>query len=277
MSDQQEILKLRIMTSFLSPTEGQCTVTGISLALREEKWKISKIMTAMEQEGLLDKSNPRAPMLTERGLAEARRLEEGVEVAQNHLIYEGMELETARRDAYMWALHGSDALMDVIRESDTRYRLKRELRNQKNFRGSELCRHLSDGCYQFPFIIYREHVKDGKNISMANDGFAHPCTLYVDGGTGTVQLLIQSTEQRSGSNGKIMHGKVDQMAYFDSGRFIGAEFTSDVVSFPIDALNFVNIGSGTGNVLHGSVCLKMRCSCGIIHMPESKAIFTILI
>ena len=38
-----------------------------------------------------------------------------------------------------------------------------------------------------------------------------------------------------------------------------------------------NRGSGTDQILHGSVCLKMKCSVGFMHMPESTAIFTVLI
>ena len=46
------------------------------------------------------------------------------------------------------------------------------------------------------------------------------------------------------------------------------------ISCGTDALN---IGSGVGQILHGSVCLRMQCSVGTKHMPESTAIFTILI
>ena len=38
-----------------------------------------------------------------------------------------------------------------------------------------------------------------------------------------------------------------------------------------------NRGSGVDQILHGSVCLKMKCSVGLMHMPESTAIFTVLI
>ena len=43
------------------------------------------------------------------------------------------------------------------------------------------------------------------------------------------------------------------------------------------SLYFLNIGSGMGQILHGSVCLRMQCSVGTNHMPESTAIFTIMI
>lgn len=234
-------------------------------------------MIGMEKEGVLDRSNPRAPSLTEKGRAEATKYHERINLAQNHLLYEGMSMEDAKKDARTWAMYCSEALMEVIRSSDERYRVKHELRDQKTFSGAVLCKRLKDGCYRFPFIIYREQVKNNNNVSMANDGFAHPCTLYVNGGAGVIQLRALSMSQRSGADGSMIRGKVNKMEYFDAGRFISVEFHGDVIQFPAEALHFVNMDSGVGNILHGSVCLKMQCSCGIIHMPESKAIFTILI
>ena len=273
----RDLLKLRILLSFRVGAQESCTVTGIARSLREEKQKVSRMMIEMEKEGVIDRSNTRAPVLTEKGERLSREFAERIRIAQNHLIYEGVDLESAKHDAYIWALYCSDGLLNLVRDNDACYRAKHELRGLKSFDGGELCKKLDDGCYQFPFIIYREQVKDGDNISMANEGFAHPCTLYVDRGMGVIQLLIQPMNQKSAFNGKILRGRVDKLEYFDSGRFIGAEFINDVVSFPADALTFVNMPTATGNILHGSICVKMRCSCGIAHMPESTAIFTMLI
>lgn len=277
MSDSPDILRLRVLLCFLKSAPEHCTVTGISRTLKEEKYTISRVMVGLEKEGLIDRSDVRNPSLTEAGRTRAERYVERIEIATNHLLYEGVDVENARRDAAFWSLYCSDKLMEVVRSSEERYRIKHELRDQKTFSGATLCKRLKDGCYQFPFIIYREHVKNNNNISMANEGFEHPCTLYVNGGTGIIQLRSVPLSAKSASNGKTVHGKVDKMEYFDLGRFISAELHGNVISFPAEALSFVNMGTGVGQVLHGSVCLKMQCSCGIIHMPESKAIFTILI
>lgn len=277
MSDSPDILRLRVLLCFLKSAPEHCTVTGISRTLKEEKYKISRVMIGLEKEGLIDRTDVRRPSLTETGRAQAERYAERIEIATNHLLYEGVDVENARRDAAFWALYCSDKLMEVVLSSEERYRIKHELRDQKTFSGTTLCKRLKDGCYQFPFIIYREQVKNNNNVSMANEGFEHPCTLYVNDGVGIVQLRALSLSAKSGADGRMVHGKVNKMEYFDSGRFISAELHGNVISFPAEALNFVNMGTGVGQVLHGSVCLKMQCSCGIIHMPESKAIFTILI
>lgn len=74
-----------------------------------------------------------------------------------------------------------------------------------------------------------------------------------------------------------MQGRVHMVEYFDVGRYVSAALRGNVISIPAEVLNFVNIGEGVGQVLHGSVPLRMNCSVGTLHMPESQAIFTILI
>lgn len=67
------------------------------------------------------------------------------------------------------------------------------------------------------------------------------------------------------------------LRYFESGRFVSAESNGQVYSFPAAVLSFVSVGTGIGQVLHGTVGLQMDCSVGILHMPTSTAVFTILI
>lgn len=134
-----------------------------------------------------------------------------------------------------------------------------------------------DGCYAFPFLIFREHIKSGSNISIANEGFEHPCNLYVKNGVGTMQLRAVPLSAKSQLSGKLMSGKVKNIRYFDSERFVSAELNGQIFSFPADVLQFINVGSDAGQKLHGSVCLQMECSLGLLHMPELTAIFSMLI
>lgn len=276
MTESPGILRLRVLLCFLQKDDA-CTVMGISRTLKESKQNISRSMIALEKDGLLDRSDPRNPLLTELGLLKAKYYAERIEITLNHLLYEGVDIESARRDAFLWALYCSDKTMEAIKATEERYRVKYELREQKQFSGKKLCKLLKNGIYQFPFLIYRENVKRGTNISMANEGFEHPCTLYVNDGEGWIQLRAQPISAKSASSGKLLRGRAQSMQYFDSGRFIDAEINGNVFSFPADVLNFVNMGSGVGQILHGSCPVKMECSVGLIHMPESTAIFTILI
>lgn len=277
MFEPAELLKFRIMMCLLISSPENCNVTGIARTLHEEKYTVSRIMIHLENEGIIDRSNLRAPVLTEKGKAIANKYRENVSLAQNYLIYKGVDEEHAKEDAWAWALYCSDEFMNIIKAEDEKHQVKREFINKKNFTGAELCSKFKDGSYSFPFIIYRERAKGNNNISMANEGFEHPCTLRIKNGEGIIRLKIRSMNQKSDKNGQYLTGKVGKLEFYDSGRFIAAEFNGDMVNFPARALNFINIGSGNGQVLHGSICLKMQCSCGVIHMPESKAFFTILI
>lgn len=208
MPDSPDILRLRVLLCFLKRDE-TCTVMGISRTLKEAKQNISRAMIALEKDGLLDRSNPRCPTLTAPGYQKAKYYAERIEITLNHLLYEGVDVESARQDAFQWALYCSDKTMETIRATEQRYRVKYELRDQKQFSGIQLCKLLKDGVYQFPFLIYREHVKNGTNISMANEGFEHPCTLYVDDGEGWIQLRAQSISAKSASNGRLhRNGKI---------------------------------------------------------------------
>ena len=252
-------------------------VTGIARTLGEEKYSVSRAIASLERDGYITREDARNPRLTEKGMSAAKRYSERLEITLNHLLYEGVDMESAKRDAFVWALYCTDSTMDAVRATEERYRVKYELRDQKQFTGASLCKKLKDGCYAFPFLIFREHIKNGTNLSMANEGFEHPCNLYVKNGVGTVQLRAVPLSAKSQLSGMMMSGRVTSIRYFDSGRFVSAEPNGQIFSFPAEVLQFVNVGSNAGQILHGSVCLQMECSVGPIHMPESVAIFSMLV
>ena len=277
MEDNTKILKLRVLLCFLRFSPEDCNVTGISRTLGEEKYSVSRAVASLEKNGYISRENARNPKLTEKGREAAEKYSERLEITLNHLLYEGVDLESAQKDAFVWALYCTDSTLDAVRATEERYRVKYELRELKQFSGSALCKKLKDGCYPIPFLIFREHIKNGSNLSMANEGFEHPCNLYVKNGVGTVHLRAVSLSAKSGLSGKLMSGRVKTIRYFDSGRFVAAESNGQIFSFPADVLQFVNVGANAGQILHGSVCLQIECSVGLIHMPESVAIFSMLV
>ena len=277
MIDTTNILKLRILLCFLNSDKNECTVTSLSKTLGEEKYTISRLISALEKEMLIDKSDPRHPKLTTKGIELSNRYSERISTTINHLMYEGVAMENAKNDAFYWALYCSDETMSVVRATEEQYKVKHQLRSKKKFNGSTLCKMLKDGSYTFPFIIYREKIKNGSNISMGNDGFEHPCVLNIKNGLGTINLHAINLTAKSPLTGKLMNGKIKSMKYMCNGEYENAEINGDILQFPASVLDFVNMGSGAGQILHGSTCIKIQCSVGPLHMPESVAIFTILI
>ena len=244
MPESLDVLKLRVLLCFLNEEPKTCTVTGLAGVLGEGKQKVSRMLMALEREGLLDRSDPRRPCLTEAGRARAAYYEERTNVVLNHLLYEGLDIDSALHDAYAWALMSSDEGMALIRSSEQRYRAKYELRRQNEFGGAELCRRLGDGEYRFPFLIYREYVSGGTNLSMANEAFSHPCTLAVANGVGVVRLHPVDLSARSQMTGREMNGRVRRLMYLDGSTFVPAYDDGRAISFPARTLHFLNIGSG---------------------------------
>ena len=278
MPESLEILKMRALICFLNEDPALCTVTGLADILGEGKQKISRLLMSLEKEGLLDRSDLRQPRLTQAGREQAAYYEKRTNIVLNHLLYEGLDLNDAEYDAYAWARFSSERGMEIIKSSEQRYRAKYELRRQKEFGGEELCRHLADGEYSFPFLIYRETVRGGTNLSMANEGFRHPCVLRVADGRGHIVLQPVDLSAKSPLPGRKMNGRVRKLTILQpDGVFMRAEEDGENLAFSADVLHFLNIGEGMGQILHGSVCMRMQCSVGTMHMPESTAIFTIMI
>ena len=277
MPESLEILKMRVLICFLNENARICTVTGLATMFGEGKQKMHRIFATLEKEGLLNRSNPRSPVLTELGREKAHYYENRINIVLNHLLYEGLDMDNAEHDAYAWALFSSDKGMEIIKSSEQRYRAKYELRKREQFDGTELCKHLHDGEYRLPFLIYKEHMTDGDNLSMSNSGFEHPCILTVTNGEGTIQLRPKEIWARSQMTGQEMIGRVRMLMYWDGMTFKNAETVNGMLTFPASTLSFLNIGSGMEQILHGSVCLKMQCSVGTNHMPEATAIFAAML
>ena len=277
MPESLEILKMRVLICFLNENARICTVTGLATMFGEGKQKMHRIFATLEKEGLLNRSNPRSPVLTELGREKAHYYENRINIVLNHLLYEGLDMDNAEHDAYAWALFSSDKGMEIIKSSEQRYRAKYELRKREQFDGTELCEHLHDGEYRLPFLIYKEHMTDGNNLSMSNGGFEHPCILTVTNGEGTIQLRPKEIWARSQMTGQEMIGRVRMLMYWDGMTFKNADPVNGMLTFPASTLSFLNIGSGMEQILHGSVCLKMQCSVGTNHMPEATAIFAAML
>lgn len=277
MNEVSDITKLRILQCILHSDLKDCTVTVIARTLKLEKYVVSRVLTAMEKEEMIGRTEKRKILLTEQGHELAERYSKRMEAAVNHLIYEGVDMDSARKDAFHWALYNSESTMNVIHVSSELYRVKTLMRGQKSFSGAVLCKNMQDGIYEFPFILYKEKVQNGNNLSMANQGFLNPCTLRVEKGVGTIQLCVQDMIGKSGKNGVPIRGRVKNLQYFEYGEFCKAEVSGNIISFSASCLQFVSVGTGVSQILHGSVLFRMECSSGLSHMPESQAIFTMLV
>ena len=167
--DSIEFLKIRILVSLLKMSPENCNVTNLSKTLGVEKYTVSRVFTALEKDGYLNRTDSRHPRLEKLGEQTARKYAERMDIATNHLIYEGVTEAQACNDALYLSMYCSDETFEVIRSMEEQYRMKHLLRTYERFDGTILCNGLRDGQYLLPFIIYRENVKNGNNISMSNE------------------------------------------------------------------------------------------------------------
>ena len=89
MEENSKILKLRVLLCFLKSDPEDCIVTGISRTLGEEKYSVSRIITALEREDYINCDDVRNPVLTEKGYRAAARYSDRLDVTLGHLLYEG--------------------------------------------------------------------------------------------------------------------------------------------------------------------------------------------
>ena len=75
MPEPLEMLRARVLLSFVNEDPRRCTVPGLSAALGVGKQKMHRLFLSLEREGLLDRSDPRQPRLTAEGLAQAAAFE----------------------------------------------------------------------------------------------------------------------------------------------------------------------------------------------------------
>lgn len=277
MKDDYNILKLRVLLYFLNNQKEQCSVVKIARVLDVTKQRVSRVIMDLEEQGCADRTDVRHPVLTEKGRLMGEKYAERIKVSLNHLLFEGVSLENAEEDAYHWAINNTDETMDVIRSSEAKYRMKYALRMEKSFNGKKLCDVLEDGMYSLNFVIYRQHIKNGNNLSMANAGFEHPCTLVVKNGVGKIRLRAININTKSPVNGKEVTGKVESLTYQYNGDFVSADRTNDIITIPLEAVHFVNIGEKINQVIHGSVCIKIKCNIDSSIMPESVALLNMII
>ncbi|MCC8015875.1 MAG: hypothetical protein LIO43_00415 [Clostridiales bacterium] len=227
MNTYPDILRLRVLLCFLSSDKSAGTVTGISKTLGEQKYKITRVLSSLEDEKLVDKTNPRSPKLTDLGYIEAKKYEERINITLNHLMYEGVDMESAYHDALYWSLYSTEKSMQVIRSAEERYRVKYELRNKSRFSGSVLCKHIKDGAYQFPFVIYKNNT-ERSNLSGVNDCFENQCTLILKNAVGTIQLRALPLHNIKREKNTIR--QIRDIWYLDGDRFIRAEKSANLFS-----------------------------------------------
>lgn len=270
--------QIQLLLYYLSTEPSKRTVTDSARNLRVGKWVITRAMDSLEKLNIVERLGNRKTVLTVSGEKIAKTYQKQMKVLEQYMLYQDIPPAQIKENALRALAAGfSEDFINRLTEQEGRMALKEVFAGRKNITGNELCEYLKDGSYFFPFIIYREHIKNHNNISMANEGFEHPCELIVKNREGLVYLTVRTISAQSASSGKTMEGRIKKIQYLYKGKFFDGGIDGRYVYFPATALEFISMGKGRDTLLHGSVCLKMQCSVGDMHMPESTAVFTMFI
>ena len=270
--------QIQLLLYYLEAEPKKRTVTDSARILGTTKWAVTRALDALEKQDVVERQENRKTVLTASGKKLAEKCRGQMKILEQYMQYQDIPPAQIKENALRALSAGfSDEFMDRLAEQEGRMRLKEIFAGRRDFHGGDICNYLKDGSYYFPFIIYREQIKNHNNLSMANKGFENPCELIVKDHEGLVYLAVKTVSAESMSSGKKMEGRVNKMQYLYDGEFRDGGIDGRYVYFPVTALNFIAMGKGRDTLLHGSVCLKMQCSVGDMHMPESTAIFTMFI
>ena len=270
--------QIQLLLYYLEAEPKKRTVTDSARILGTTKWAVTRALDALEKQDVVERQENRKTVLTASGKKLAEKCRGQMKILEQYMQYQDIPPVQIKENALRALSAGfSDEFMERLAEQEGRMRLKEIFAGHRDFHGGEICNHLKDGSYYFPFIIYREQIKNHNNLSMANKGFENPCELIVKDHEGLVYLAVKTVSAESMSSGKKMEGRVNKMQYLYDGEFRDGGIDGRYVYFPVTALNFIAMGKGRDTLLHGSVCLKMQCSVGDMHMPESTAVFTMFI
>ena len=278
MPEKLNQLQIQLLLYFLEAEPKRRTVTGAAKHFKKTKSSITRALDHLEKLDFVERIESRKSALTLPGINLAKKYRQQLDVIEKFMLYQEVPLSQIKENALRMLAAGlSDAFMERLEEREKRMRLKEIFAGRQNIPGSELCDHLKDGSYFFPFVLYREHIKNHHNISMGNRGFEHLCELIVNNHEGMVYLTLKTMCAQSAQTGQVMEGRMNERQYLLNGEFHDAGRDGRYVYFPITALQFITVGKGRNSILHGSACLRMQCSVGELPMPRSTAVFTLFI
>ncbi len=260
MSGQQELLRLRILLAFLKEDE-TCTIMGIARTLDESKQNISRAVIVLEKEGMIDRTDIRHPILTKFGKKMAEKYAKKMKISMQFLMEEGVSIENARKDASYWAIHNSDETVEILEKTCQKNEVRKIIQHRYRFTGELLNKKLKEGIYQFPFFLH-----GGSNLKL-NESLEHPCTCHISSGRGNLSLKCTEAKERT----------IRTMQYYDKGMFVSAEKQGDILMIPFDIVEFVNYGEGSGQIIQGTVRLKIQYTEMNRNLKEETALFTMFI
>lgn len=264
MKNITDMMKLRILIFFFKAGKSEVTVTGLAKTYGIGKYTVSRIISSLEADGLIDKTNPRSPTLTEEGRAVAKHYSNRVDTVMRGLRLKGVALEQAQTDAFYIAMYLSDETYETVRKMERMRRMKHGLEAMRQFSGDLLRKKLGDGIYSFPYILYGGDYAGGSLAAEENSLFVHPCKVEIRGSSGTVHIWYQALSTKR---------QIQRAEYFSNGKYYLLETVGDVLQFPLSELRFEN----SGTLIYGYIPIRFTLMNKQNTLEEREEIFTMFL
>lgn len=251
----------------------ELNITALAQRLGIAKSTLSRVLSFFYAEGMtLEKGSTQ---LSEEGVHTAEKWKRDIRLLKNWLMESGgLNDAEAEQEAFGMALKLSENGKQKMLAHISTHSLFDKLHHIREVSGDYLAMHLSDGEYPFAFTIYREKFSDGKRISMANDAFLHPGILQVQEGKCWFCLTACTIERVSFMGRMVLRGRASELSYFLQDTCKPALRRKD--TFCMLANDIMFHFNGSERILQASLKIKVQADVGILHMPESNAILTVL-
>lgn len=273
MKTEMTAVRMRILFCILHMEDKHVNAAGIARGLHISKSTVSRALEYFKKENILKEPGI---SFTAYGRTLVKELWRKKEILQEFLGESGqMNSAMAEEEAISMILCTSERTLDAFVE-----KIKPKQNNCVLCEIDGFCEKcidylLEDGEYEISFTIYKDNSQKHMQVSMANDGFAHPGKMIVKNGVGTIELQSRKVVRPTPFGKGMLAGQVDRVAYLMNHRYETALHDGNYWKFPTSCMKFTyNKGEG---VLMGSTTLKLNCSVGKMYMPESIALFTMIL
>ena len=172
--------QIQLLLYYLTAEPSKRTVTDSARSLNVSKWVVTRTLDTLEKLNIVERLENRKTVLTVPGVKLAEKYQKQKKVLEKYMQYQDIPPAQIKENALRALAAGfSDEFMERLAEQESRMHIKEIFAGRRDFHGGDICNYLSDGSYYFPFIIYREQIKNHNNLSMANRGFENPCEVIV--------------------------------------------------------------------------------------------------
>lgn len=178
MKNGKEALKQRILECFVTLKDEDISVTSVAVSLGVEKYAVSRAMSSMEEEGIINRKNSRNPKLTVLGRKKAEKYCKRVESLTNFFAMQGEIYGNMHDDIEIVA--GSLSDEGIKRIIGKRERVLKKSVKDGVLMGYVLEEAIEEGIFEVRCVFYLK------------TGIRHDFKCYIKSEEGKSRLLIEN-------------------------------------------------------------------------------------